>query len=65
MWKRFVCLTAILALLSSGAFAQSTETEDAETDAASDVYLENLVAPFALYPDTLLLLIFVSSTNPM
>ena len=71
MWNRFGCLAAILALLSSAAFAQSTETEDAETDAASDEglltqsELENLVAPVALYPDTLLIQILVASTNPM
>ncbi|MEP1356483.1 MAG: DUF3300 domain-containing protein [Tateyamaria sp.] len=71
MWKRFGCLTAFLALLSSTAFAQSTETEDAETDAVSEdalltqVELENLVAPVALYPDTLLIQVLVASTNPM
>ncbi|MEP1200624.1 DUF3300 domain-containing protein [Tateyamaria sp.] len=71
MWKRFGCLTAFLALLSSTAFAQSTDTEDAETDAVSEdalltqVELENLVAPVALYPDTLLIQVLVASTNPM
>ncbi len=71
MWKRFGCLTAFLALLSSTAFAQSTESEDAETDAVSEdalltqVELENLVAPVALYPDTLLIQVLVASTNPM
>ena len=71
MWKRFGCLTAFLAVLSSAAFGQSTEATDTQEASASEdtlltqAELENLVAPVALYPDTLLIQILVASTNPM
>ncbi|WP_433989176.1 hypothetical protein SuNHUV7_34590 (plasmid) [Pseudoseohaeicola sp. NH-UV-7] len=67
-----------IALLLAGApaaYAQSTDTasEDAaQTDTESDdadlltqAELENLVAPVALYPDTLLIQILVASTYPL
>ena len=71
MWKRLGILWVFLALLSAAALAQSTEPEGVENAAASDDFLltqaelENLVAPVALYPDTLLIQILVASTNPM
>ncbi|MFY0691323.1 MAG: DUF3300 domain-containing protein [Paracoccaceae bacterium] len=71
MWKRLGIFWALLTLLSSMASAQSTEPEAVENAAVSDdslltqAELENLVAPVALYPDTLLIQIVVASTNPM
>lgn len=69
----------LFALTPSLLFAQSTDTvteeaatdetaqTDSETDAAdllTQAELENLVAPVALYPDTLLIQILVASTYP-
>ncbi|MFK7870874.1 MAG: DUF3300 domain-containing protein [Roseobacter sp.] len=71
MWTRFGYVTACVALLSQSALAQTTEAEAAETAPVTEdvlltqAELENLVAPVALYPDTLLIQILVASTNPM
>ncbi len=66
-------LIALLVALPSMPFAQSAdaatdETAQAETDATdllTQAELENLVAPVALYPDTLLIQILVAATYPM
>ncbi len=68
-------LIALLVAVPSILFAQSTDTATevaAQVDADADVAdlltlaeLENLVAPVALYPDTLLIQILVAATFPM
>ena len=45
--------------------AEETSTQVADEDLLTQTELENLVAPVALYPDTLLIQILVASTNPM
>lgn len=71
MLKVFGFLCAFLAFSFSTALAQTSEVEDADDVAVSNdalltqAELENLVAPVALYPDTLLIQILVASTNPM
>ncbi|MEM9843453.1 MAG: DUF3300 domain-containing protein [Pseudomonadota bacterium] len=65
-----------IALLAAFAWAQETDTEVADaTDTAADVSgndglltdaeLQTLVAPVALYPDTLLIQILVAATEPL
>lgn len=66
-------LIAILVAVPSMPFAQTTDTttdeaaqtEAAATDLLTQAELENLVAPVALYPDTLLIQILVAATYPM
>lgn len=73
---RFLQSVSVLALLlgaSSGAWAQDADPA-APTEAEADVStedlltqaeLETLVAPVALYPDTLLIQVLVASTQPL
>lgn len=64
-------LAAILLCIPTFAFSQSAddesaaETEVSDEDLLTQAELENLVAPVALYPDTLLIQVLVASTNPM
>ena len=66
-------LIALLVALPSMPFAQSTdaaadETAQTDTDATdllTQAELETLVAPVALYPDTLLIQVLVAATYPM
>lgn len=70
MWKLFG-LFSVMLLIPQLALAQSAGAASEESGAASEdalltqAELENLVAPVALYPDTLLIQILVASTNPM
>ena len=56
---------------STALFAQETTDEPTEaasqetTDLLTDTELQTLVAPVALYPDTLLIQILVASTQPL
>src|SRR5689334_13715581 len=60
---------AILLLIPVAASAQTTPTTPASTDAGADLLkpeqIEALVAPIALYPDTLLATILMASTYPL
>lgn len=64
---KWFLLAAFLTSVPISAYAQSTEeAEEVSEDALlTQAELENLVAPVALYPDTLLIQILVASTNPM
>lgn len=69
---RFFSLIALVLMCStSAALSQgddSAEEQPADTDTddlLTQAELENLVAPVALFPDTLLIQILVAATNPM
>ncbi len=68
--NRINLLALLFGLATSNlAFAQSTDTADSEGDTSSELLtqaeIETLVAPIALYPDTLLIQILVASTYPL
>lgn len=71
MLKHLLAVAFILASMGTSATSQSTDaTAEQAADVTDEVLLtqaelENLVAPVALYPDTLLIQILVASTNPM
>lgn len=72
MFKAFRALLALALLLPAAVLAQSetdtttTEEAAAETEGLlTQAELENLVAPVALFPDTLLIQILVAATQPM
>ena len=71
MSKALRLLAALLLFFPTVAFTQSSDeegaadTEVSDEDLLTQAELENLVAPVALYPDTLLIQILVASTNPM
>ncbi|SNS56658.1 DUF3300 domain-containing protein [Tropicimonas sediminicola] len=59
---------ALLALLCGPAMAQTEAPAEPATESASlltDAELQTLVAPVALYPDTLLIQVLVASTYPL
>ena len=56
-------LSSIILLIPTGAFAQSAEDQENELLRAEE--LETLVAPVALYPDTLLIQVLVAATYPL
>ncbi|MEM8555701.1 MAG: DUF3300 domain-containing protein, partial [Pseudomonadota bacterium] len=60
------CALAVTVGLAGGAWAQTPE-EAPETgaDLLTDAELQQLVAPVALYPDTLLIQVLVASTYPL
>ncbi|WP_170603390.1 DUF3300 domain-containing protein [Ruegeria arenilitoris] len=64
----FRCLIIALSIgASSALYAQeeSDNVEAAPSDLLTDAELQTLVAPVALYPDTLLIQIFVAATQPL
>lgn len=70
-----LCLITLLAAAPGASLAQSaddtestevaSEVESEEANLLTQAELENLVAPVALYPDTLLIQILVAATNPL
>ncbi len=56
-------LSSIILLMPTGALAQSAEDQENELLRAEE--LETLVAPVALYPDTLLIQVLVAATYPL
>jgi hypothetical protein len=62
-----VALGVLASLASTGTLAQAPTANQGVSAAApfSDQELEQLVAPFALYPDDLVALILPASTNPL
>lgn len=69
MFRNFSILVFMAMVFSSPVLAQTTEEPTEEVSAGeallTQAELENLVAPVALYPDTLLIQILVASTNPL
>ena len=61
-----VALGVLAALASTGTMAQAPAASQGVSAAApfSEQELEQLVAPFALYPDDLVALILPAATNP-
>ena len=57
--------TVLFAQESSDGAAETEETSATSPDLLTDAELQTLVAPVALFPDTLLIQIFVAATQPL
>src|SRR5262245_51482907 len=60
-----VLLAAVFAWQSAGVSAVAQDTGQAQAQPLSDAQLEQLVAPIALYPDSLVAQILMASTYPL